>query len=349
MSWWLASIGLIFAAHTPFSTPESYAAELNHAQSTWMFQPATPRPFEIADGRNLNGGFCWASSESKLTTFCGGGGGDRHDISCSPFNYRPFLFNILNNTPNPCGGSSYDSIVAGANNGQGAKAWGAFDENGNNIVKDYWVFHNCDGAGIQSDCAGDIKYIERFEGTNVQPSCTPSNHNRNHCTFTHPDSLTTFGQFKYWAGWFGSNGEINQNDCNSKATGAWGGGVCEQITAIENPYKNDKNVVQAFSFMLFPWVCEADSSMVGNNFVWPTMSEWKTTTGWKCYADNEPGTANVGWPPYIEIWLAGLYKAGNTYVIRLDKWMVNDSNSPKKMGEGGYEIYPCNTGDKCPW
>lgn len=353
MRWWLASIGLIFAAHTPFSTPGSHAAELQHKQSTWMPRAATPKPFKIADNRNLNGGFCWASSSEKLTNFCGGDPKTgSHDISCSPFNYRPFLFNILNRTPNPCGGSHYEDIVAGAQNGQGARAWGAFDGNGNNIVKDYWVFHNCDGAGIQPDCAGDIKYIERLEGTNTEPNCTKGSHGRNHCTFTHPDSGTTFGQFKYWAGWYG-NGQITEDDCKSQATGNWGGGVCDKIAKIENPYENDQNRVQgpggAFSFMLFPWVCEADSNMVGSNFVWPTMSKWKTTTGWKCYADNEPGTKDVGWPPYIEIWLGGLYKEGNTYTIRLDKWMVNNSDTPVKMGQGGYKIYPCNANDKCPW
>ena len=358
MRWWLASIGLIFAAHTPFSSPGSHAAELQHKQSTWMPRAATPKPFKIADNRNLNGGFCWASSSEKLTNFCGGGNAKTgsHDISCSPFNYRPFLFNILNRTPNPCGGSHYEDIVAGAQNGQGARAWGAFDGNGNNIVKDYWVFHNCDGAGIQPDCAGDIKYIERLEGTNTEPNCTKGSHGRNHCTFTHPDSKTTFGQFKYWAGWYG-NGQITEDDCKSQASGKWGGDVCENIAKIENPYENDQNRVQgpggAFSFMLFPWVCEADSNMVGSNFVWPTMSKWKTTTGWKCYADNEPGKLSdgksPGWPPYIEIWLGGLYKEGNTYTIVLDKWMVSNSATPVKMGKGGYKIYPCNANDKCPW
>merc|ERR1711972_525633 len=41
------------------------------------------------------------------------------------------------------------------------RAWaGDFSGKGN---LDYFVFHGCDGAGIQSDCLGDIKYIERIE------------------------------------------------------------------------------------------------------------------------------------------------------------------------------------------
>merc|ERR1712187_380913 len=69
-----------------------------------------------------------------------------------------------------CGNEgSYLGIMANGQDFEGGtdptwknvRAWASdFIGKGNT---DYFVFHGCDGAGIQSDCLGDIKYIERIE------------------------------------------------------------------------------------------------------------------------------------------------------------------------------------------
>ncbi len=304
----------------------------------------------------LGQGFCWAKipypngTVTKLTNYCGGGGEGAKDISCSPFSYRPFQYNLDKNLPNPCGGGSYDNIIAGAQWQMGARVWASFPAENRS---DYWVFHNCDGAGIQPDCLGDIKYIERFDGlTSQPPGCEKGPHGRNHCTFTHPNSGTTFGRMKYWAGWY-LNGDGVETGQICGAGGnldrPWNQDVCNKIRSINNgtnPYNNVANVKHTFTFALYPWVCEADDSMPNTNFTSPSMDSYGVTNGWKCYADNEPGGAG-GWPPFIEIYFAGLFiESGDKYVLRLDKWMINNSDTPELIGKG-YALYPCNSGDNC--
>ena len=82
------------------------------------------------------------------------------------------------------------------------------------------------------------------------------------------------------------------------------------------------------------------------------MDSFGVKSGWKCYADNEPGTFNGsnGWPPEIEIYLAGLFRESNgNYVIKFDKWMITSDHgeNPVQIGRG-YAIYPCSDG-RCPW
>lgn len=323
-----------------------------------------PDPVQLSRPTLISGlgqGYCWAHIPSpngpvtKLTNFCGGGGEGARDISCTPFSYRPYQFNLDQTPPlKPvCGGTPYEEIVAGAQWNMGARTWASFPKSGR---QDYWVFHNCDGAGIQPDCLGDIKYIERFDGGNTQPGCMKGPHGRNHCTFTHPNSNTTFGRMHYWAGWYGSGNDVESgNICGAGANldRRWNSNVCRQIRAINrgvNPYKNVEGVQHTFSFALYPWVCEADGSMPNANFTSPSMDSYGVTSGWKCYADNEPGDTNgQGWPPFVEIYFAGLFiESPGKYVLRLDKWMINNSNTPELIAKG-YAIYPCNSGDNCEW
>ena len=84
------------------------------------------------------------------------------------------------------------------------------------------------------------------------------------------------------------------------------------------------------------------------------MDTYKVKSGWKCYADNEPGKLSDGktngWPPEIEIYLAGLFRESNgNYVIKFDKWMITSDHGDKPVQIGrGYAIYPCSDG-RCPW
>ena len=338
---------------------ENLRSDQNTLTSQFNFLP-TPS-YEISGQGN---GWCWKTKTEKLTARCGGTPQEgTKDVSCSPFYYRPFQAESDVSSRKPgCGkgDGGYFDIVTGAGDNNGARAWASYPKE-----SDYWVFHNCDGAGIQPDCFGDVLYIERFEGSNkTKPGCYRDKNGRNHCTFTHPDSGSTFGAQKYWAGWYGSSGKISKNDCGSHATGAWQypkpTTVYQNITNIRNPYEGLPGLVESqyfggtFSFLLFPWVCEQDSSMSTDNFSSPSMDTYKVKSGWKCYADNEPGQLSDGktngWPPEIEIYFAGLFKESNgNYVIKFDKWMITAEHgvNPIQIGKG-YAIYPCSDG-RCPW
>ncbi|WP_156487671.1 hypothetical protein [Synechococcus sp. MIT S9509] len=322
------------------------------------FQHQPDKPMMMS---GLGQGWCWANEGGtikKLDTFCGGGGEGASDISCTPFYYRPYQFNWDKGLSPVCKSNNNDpyDIVNGAKYNMGARTWASFPKEGR---KDYWVFHNCDGAGIQPDCLGDIKYIERFDGPPTSPECESSGssspHGRNHCTFTHPNSGTTFGVQRYWAGWYSDgNTVISGAVCGAgpeQNQRKWNKSVCQKIQDLHqvNPYANVKGVLKTFNFALYPWVCEADSSMPNTNFTSPTMDTFGVKSGWKCYADNEPGCKDDCWPPFIEIYYAGLFDEGNgVYALRLDKWMINNSDTPELIGKG-YRIYPCNSGDNCEW
>ena len=91
---------------------------LQHQNEEISVRPSTAaKPFLIS---GLGQGFCWAKTPypngpvTKLTNYCGGGGEGKKDISCSPFTYRPYQFNLDHNTANPCGGGPYENIIAGA-------------------------------------------------------------------------------------------------------------------------------------------------------------------------------------------------------------------------------------------
>jgi hypothetical protein len=106
--------------------------------------------------------------------FCGGTKDPSKEMGCSPVYYRPLTFNMNNPDIGPdatdCGNDGpYLGTMANGQDFNGGldpywtnvRAWaGDFTGQGN---PDYFVFHGCDGAGIQPDCLGDIKYIERIE------------------------------------------------------------------------------------------------------------------------------------------------------------------------------------------
>jgi hypothetical protein len=245
--------------------------------------------------------------------------------------------------------------VAGAEFGQRARAWAHYPS-----TSEYFVFHNCDGAGIQSDCLGDIKYIERFEGYNAPGTpviCDGPDGGRNHCMFVHPASKTVFDKLNYWAGWY-MFGQIDKSVCAAGGSRDWDPAVCSRILGInggKHPYINT-GAVHLFSFLLYPWVCNSDPAMRNSNFLSPTLDNTPDhpDKGWKCYADNEPlspPSGPPGWPPQIEIYYFALYRtADGKDQLKYDKWAIADSDTPEQVATA-LELYPCNPGDgsNCPW
>ena len=207
-------------------------------------------------------------------------------------------------------------------NHSGARVWGHFDSSSNLTTDEYFVFHGCDSAGVQPDCWGDIKYIERFGkkiGTGAKSisdypkpdeNPLPSNCNevdgdrRCYYTFVHPGTLTQYDN--YASGWW-SNGNIKESDFNSHASGEWksfswqffNNNFSKYISKYKNkllhPPNNNKS--SNFSFMLYPWTC-VNTKEFGNvnYFSYPHIND----NNYKCYADNEPG--NAGRPLFIEFY-----------------------------------------------
>lgn len=164
-----------------------------------------------------------AADLSKASS-CGGGG----DLSCTPFWIKPYTYS------KECGGGAplAGSESASAQGAMGNRKWqypGA---------DDYWIFHACDGAGIQSaDCNGDIYYAEHIgkatdtyacrypDGTPSQEKCDYSDNawgcQHNSCTHWHAglDEINSF----YQCGWWGYGPQVSPDGWYATGNEGWHG------------------------------------------------------------------------------------------------------------------------------
>jgi len=364
------------------------AAAIAAALLPLLFGGADANENYVCNNDDTNDCYC-----NPFTTeaYCGGGdesGDVWTQMSCTPYAYRPNTFNLANGlTPGMCGCAPncddpyLDVMSYGTGYVYGNKdypnsdtnAWSANPDpaewwlHGSTSKDDYFVFHGCDGAGIQSDCAGDIKYIERFNGLYSggdidkgygtipgEGICEGGPDGRNYCKFVHPGTMRVFDQ--YVGGWWGSTCEsdadynpnnmfgdpgmgcFNTNDCGSLASGGWDGKLCQHISDIPNkhgfngrhPFADEEG--SRFSFLLFPWRCDGGTGLDSNRFSYPTIEDW----GSKCYVDNEPT------PPYLEIYfgiITGLGK-GEVPTIKLYRFDSDSSYDVKFINEGDpYYLY----------
>jgi len=237
---------------------------------------ASQEDYYFCDGDNC---YCYPNGYPD-DDFCGGG--DLSDdvwtqLGCTPYTYKPNVQNRVNaqpdGSPRPddcgcapnCGDSYLDVISYGAgykyeNAGyvmNGANVWAADTNNwwlpaGSGTTRDYFVFHGCDGAGLQSDCFGDIKYAEHIIGLHENGKydihdgktsdgkspnggkgiCSDPNetYGRTYCKFVHPGTMTVhedyYGGFHSKCSGFGNMGDdgalcITEDDFQSTASGPW--------------------------------------------------------------------------------------------------------------------------------
>lgn len=305
-----------------------------------------------------------ACPSAQADPWCGDDDDPFHQLSCTPYLYWPKRFNTEN--PNFCNDAVYDQLAGG---GDRAQAWAYFDDDGHWQGGDYWVFHSCDGAGIQPDCFGDVKYSEHFAGVADDTSCQewPINDNqRNHCKFKHPGTGTIYDTYE--AGWWNygrvdgdcANGLIKDSQLKSAASGYWYDGqrdVSQAICDLYNPYMEYDWTPDGFgghqrsiNFVQFPWVCTRSGDTENNYFSSPSQYE----NGIKCYADNEPGTykGTNGWPPYVYIYFMLLYKEsdGSSVLKGVQYWIDKESGSYiNGPSEEKYFLKVCHPGDDCPY
>ena len=219
--------------------------------------------------------------------------------------------------------------------GSGARVWGHF-ENNVQTTDEYFVFHGCDSAGVQPDCWGDIKYIERFgskgkrgyksisDYPNPDENPLPSNCNevdgdrRCYYTFVHPGTET---QYDNYAGGWWSSGNIEESNFNSHASGGWKTFTYDTFTTkfaeyIKKYQDKDKN----FSFMLYPWTCVPTNEFGNvNHFSYPHIND----SNYKCYADNEPGSA--GRPLFIEFYFGYVDYSSDTWRITYTRVTMDEN------------------------
>lgn len=169
---------------------------------------------------------------------------------------------------------------------------------------DVWILHGCDGAGIQTDCAGDIMYLEHFDsqGPVDLQDCPVGTYGQDHTqcpAFYHQGKQESFRG--YSCGWWrGYKEPVGIAEANGDGIGALGpkeqpsdtetadysGSLlaalgdcpsCAGGTALEHPYA-ETSALAYFTGASFPWVCTYD----GSSDVPYTGSQTN------CYCDNEP-------------------------------------------------------------
>jgi len=361
-----------------------------------------------ADGTSWDN--CMECAFQDDQPWCGGDDDPANQMSCTPFQYRPMSFNNKANKDGPqideyCSYQSddiwatlaFDDTLNGWDSSgnpapwpnPGVRAWAAqfngdCSQAGGN--SDYWVFHACDGAGIQGgDCRGDIKYVERFgwnyngdkedfEYCNYDGQPT-SYDDRMYCRFVHPGTNKVYEEYK--SGWTGSTNDNEdtfwaaqglptvEGTFQSAATGGWHDDSPLMQTLSNFPdwaYGNEHPYTWTgkwFSFTMYAW----RASWIGddhdnNNLSWPTIAE----NGWKVYADNEScgedGDDNcAGAPPEVDFILGGLtWEDDGTAKLVFDMWRSDKDGNMVKLNDevaGGdpFVLYPVHEGDDscAPW
>jgi len=301
--------------------------------------------------------------------WCGGEDSENPwaQLSCTPIAYRPFTFNHANGMGDDtdCGNDGpYLNIMA---NGKGlgdanypnvnTNAWaGDFTGSGN---LDYFVFHGCDGAGLQSDCAGDIKYIERIsyrytdsnlgitdglvdsgqpftdafpDGICGELEVKPGTGDmRTFCKFVHPGTEHVYSD--YHGGWWGSDnsddtvfgskgmGYIKSGDFSSLATGAWSGPLQSNVLDIPNQFGGEHpfSAEGGSMFSFMMYQWRCEGSTNDNNYF---SFPSIAASNRKCFVDNEPGNPPnaLGFPPRVEIFFGTLTKCGTKDCIKFLRW-----------------------------
>jgi len=304
--------------------------------------------------------------------FCGGGdqyGDAWTQLSCSPYQYKP---NVANRENPKSDGSPRDdncgcapncndpyldviSYGAGYKNEQagyvmsGSNVW-ASDTNewwlpaGSGTARDYFVFHGCDGAGLQSDCFGDIKYAEHIvglhendyynihDGKNLNGDDNPpnggygicndpnDNYGRTYCKFVHPGTMTYhqeyFGGFHSECNGFentnmGDDGAlcITKYDFKSTFSGPWKkGNLDKKVLNIPNDYFGGQHPFAdeaGYRFSFMMYPWRCNNGGSGVASLFSYPSIYQN--GYECYVDNEPDDSA---PPHIEFYFGILLDNG---------------------------------------
>lgn len=259
---------------------------------------------------------------------CGGTANPETEIVCTPFDFRPNIQTHQCRTS----GAQTSRLTGALESALGWAYWGSGDR------QNYWVIHGCDGAGIQTDCSGDMLYIEQFGPYTATQQCDyfaqyPSH---NSCDFSHPGTGSRY-EF-YNCGWW-NFGDLDGKDwlLGPNAPYNWAAAARSKLGAaglLKNPFVGaDIQLVATTS----PWTCSYDSNKEMYPFTHAQMN---------CYCDNEPwngrSAVNAGASPEIN-WNTKLLYCG----LYGDKLSCSQYDMTGAK-EAGWDMYVCHGGDWAP-
>lgn len=283
---------------------------------------------------------CQDSGEWANINWCGGGG----DWSCTPWAFTVDWTSDCEShngcwTTIECDGGD-GSLIVGNDNGAGIylPKWQRADGSWCDSVTcadessggaNYFVFHTCDGAGLQSDCKGSQWYVEQLSqyngerGTNggdpqvgeVHPSGT-TNPSFN---FYHPGTANEYewywcgwwSKVEAWAGFDASVGWMDNTNGGSEVSNSGSGHTPSWARDAFGGQDADATVA------LYPWICQngADADKTGIQNGAAMYAGDHGGKIWNCFCDNNgpnghPGDSQP--PPHYKLY--SLKKEG-------DKWL----------------------------
>jgi len=249
--------------------------------------------------------------------WCGGGGAD---WSCTPWNFRVDWTSDCETkqgcwTSLQCDGGDGDLIVGDDGNAatyiaKWKTAAGSWCDSRCGADPSYFVFHTCDGAGLQSDCEGSHWYVEQLSQWNVgnmgspQPGeVHPTGSSQISFDFQHPGTGQHYDW--YWCGWW------------SKTSGwsGWDPAAGWIVAAGLDPQEPTPSWArQAFggqdaeaTLALYPWICTVDGD-VSKTGIQPGQAMYSGDHGgetWNCFCDNNGPSGSPGDstpPPHFKMY-----------------------------------------------
>ena len=318
--------------------------------------------------------------------YCGYAVTDKYDdLSCTPFQYKSYAWaNTYNNfnTQGTDWSNTNASDALDCNSGAAGddyldhlaytpgetKGYGVWVAGSGTDADPTWeyVFHACDGAGTQPDCAGDIRYVESFVGQGNDPT-TSLDKLPGYSTFKHPGTNKTYAAYQkegdspgYMAGWQCGNGDVwKDQDCiQSKATGGWDTSsqvepgnrllnviqkqACQSgethidiLSDPANPRFSEKCIKAPMgtvtqTIMTFPWVCSDSGNDAQKMPLKGNTFSYPTLTasdGYKCYVNNEPSPD-------------GLDETNKTHpeYVELNEFLLVPDSSSNKLNDKLYVL-----------
>ena len=259
-------------------------------------------------------------------------------FSCTPWDFMVYPNDAANgpntgayNVPYDCvGNEDYvgDSSDVGIYKADGAD--------------NYFVFHTCDGAGVQTDCIGNTYFVEQLgplndpgdkqgfngneaPGNGKGNSCNledtdlhPYGTEQIGCNFQHPGTNMNYDW--YWCGWMSTSGWADQN------FEWWDTIVKGDELSVDNLGKDIPGVQQALggepdaTLTLYPWVCNKDNS--GNRNLEPFTGD----STHNCFCDNNAGDQLGGTvpPPNLKFFALRSDGQGQVWMTRVCEYSKGD-------------------------
>lgn len=288
---------------------------------------------------SMNGKTCDGTGQTACDRQC--------QISCAAW---PVKQSTAPSTKDPAkyGFCKADEVYDFAGSDGLALTWFDQSQPANDVNKNFWVFHGCDGAGLQvGDCMGDSFYIEQFgprSGAGLPlatpESCSSGNGKGGWCAHTRPEAFVHPGTgiaYEWYNAGMWTTGRGRWPD---QVTGKpwWGNMGLPDVSELAGADRKN----EAFAVM-FPWVCDATP---GQDWTWfwggsdklrPFGAETRRV---KCYYDNEPwDNEHVAGTTVPPVWQAFKFWKDNKHgQVRAWKIAEKTADSPTPVFYGGKAV-----------